>query len=333
MADSLISSRAIFPAGEQRAFLEQISQKLSIADIAHIASCSERTVRDWRREKFSMPLTVVRTLARATHIFVPKNLKVQGAYEHLAKVSKMGMAAVIKKYGRIPRNEKYRQAKWDEWWASEGRFKKNAILTSKPIHKPKKNAELAEFMGIMMGDGGLSTYQAIVTLHHIDDREYAPFVASLIEKLFKVIPSINHSPKNSVNDITVSRKALAEHLHELGLPIGNKIKQQLDIPDWIKRNRKFSIACLRGLVDTDGCVFIHRYEVKGTFYSYKKLSFTSASAPLRESVYVLLRKLGFCPRMNGKDVRLDRIIDVKSYFAIVGSHNPKHWRRYENAVG
>jgi len=333
MAYSLISKRAIFPSGAQRAFLEQIRKKLTVADTAHIAGCSERAVRDWRREKFSMPLTAVRALARATHITVPKNMKVQGAYVHLANVSKMGMAAVIEKYGCIPRNENYRKAQWRSWWESEGKFKKNAILEYKRVHKPKKSAELAEYIGIMIGDGGLSTYQAIVTLNHIDDLDYTPFVVELIKKLFKVTPSINHSPKNSVNDITVSRKALVECLHELGLPIGNKIKQKLDIPEWIKRNKKFSIACLRGLVDTDGCVFIHRYKVKGKFYSYKKLSFTSASAPLRESVYVLLKELGLYPRINNKDVRLDRVEDVTHYFSVVGTHNPKHLRRYKSNVG
>jgi intein/homing endonuclease len=135
-----------------------------------------------------------------------------------------------------------------------------------------------------------------------------------------------------VNDIVVSRKELVRYLHELGLPKGNKVKQQLDIPVWIKRNRKLAIACLRGLVDTDGSIFTHRYRAKDTWYAYKKLSFTSASEPLRESVYVLLQKFGFHPRMTNKDVRLDRAEDMRRYFAYIGSHNPKHLRRYKNAV-
>ena len=184
-----------------------------------------------------------------------------------------------------------------------------------------------------MGDGGISKYQIIITLHHIDDLEYSDFVAQLIKKLFKITPSINHSSKNSVNDITVSRKELVRYLHELGLPIGNKIKQQFDIPEWIKCDTKFALACLRGLVDTDGCIFTHRYRAKGTWYAYKKLSFTSASRPLRQSVHTLLQKFGFHPRMTDKDVRLDRAEDMKRYFSSVGSHNPKHLRRYESTVG
>ncbi|MDP2665234.1 MAG: LAGLIDADG family homing endonuclease, partial [bacterium] len=218
------------------------------------------------------------------------------------------------------------------WWESIGKFEKNPIFETKTIYKPRRGIELAEFVGIMMGDGGISKYQVAITLHHIDDLEYASFVVNLIKKLFRVTPSVYHSPKDSINDIVVSRKELVQYLHKLGLPIGNKVKQQFDIPKWIKRNRKFSIACVRGLVDTDGSIFTHRYRVKGKWYAYKKLSFTSASEPLRESVHSLLQKFGFHSRKTNDDVRLDSIKDMEQYFSSIGSHNPKHLRRYKNAV-
>lgn len=333
MAEAFKNKRAVFVRGKQRTFLEQVSKKLSIAAVARISSCSERTIREWRREKFSMPLAVVHKLSARACIQVPKSFRVRDAYAHIARASRMGLAAVIKKYGGIPRNEKYRKERWRLWWESIGRFEKNLIFESKPVHKPKPSIKLAEFIGIMMGDGGISKYQVVVTLHHVDDLEYSTFVAGLMQELFKVTPSIYHSPKQSVNDIVVSRKELVQYLHELELPIGNKVKQQFDIPKWIKRNRKFSIACLRGLIDTDGSVFTHQYCVKDTQYAYKKLSFTSASEPLRQSVYALLQKLGLHPRMTGTGVRLDRVEDMKQYFSNIGSHNPKHLRRYESAVG
>lgn len=301
--------------------------------MARISNCSERTIRDWRREKFSVSFTAIQALSAKTRVPIPKKIRVHDAYEHNAMASKMGIVAVIKKYGRIPGNEEYRKKQWHLWWESIGKFEKNPIFRAKPVHKPKCSIELAEFIGIMMGDGSISTYQVVVTLHHTDDLEYASFVAILIKKLFRLTPSIYHSPKYSVNDIVVSRKELVQYLHELGLPIGNKVKQQFDIPEWIKRNRKFASACLRGLVDTDGSVFTHRYRAKSTWYAYKKLSFTTASGPLRESVYALMQKFGLHPRIAGNNVRLDRIEDMKRYFSDIGSHNPKHLRRYKNTVG
>lgn len=325
--------RAIFPPNKQRAFLERVGEFLSVTDVARISHCSERAVRDWRREKFSMPLAVIQALSARTNVPVPKNIKIQDAYANNAKAGKMGIAAVIKKYGGIPRDEKYRKKQWCLWWESTGKFEKNLIFETKAVYKPRRSVELAEFVGIMMGDGGISKYQIAITLHHIDDLEYTSFVASIIEKLFKVTPSIYHSPKDSINDIVVSRKELVQYLHKLGLPIGNKVKQQFDIPEWIKRNEKFSIACLRGLVDTDGSVFTHRYRVKNTQYAYKKLSFTSASTPLLKSAHAILRKLGLNSKLRTRDVRLESIADMKRYFLIIGSHNPKHLRRYKSTVG
>ncbi len=333
MTEQIKGKRALFPSGEQRAFLEQVSRKFDTSDIARLCKCSERAVRDWRREKFSMPLTSVRTLTERACISAPKNIEIRDPYAHTSRAGKIGFATVIKTYGRIPNNEAYRQKRWRAWWESTGKFMKNPILAPKVIHTPRKSSSLAEFIGIMMGDGGISNYQIAVILHHTDDLEYTSFVIKMIQRLFKVNPSVYHSPEKSVNNIVVSRKEMVDYLQKLGLPIGNKVRQQFDIPDWIKGDRRFARACLRGLIDTDGSVFTHTYRVKGIQYAYKKLSFTSASAPLRESVHTILQELGFHSRLSKQDVRLESVTDMRRYFSVVGSHNPKHLRRYESTVG
>jgi len=102
------------------------------------------------------------------------------------------------------------------------------------------------------------------------------------------------------------------------------------MPPWIKKSKKYSIACIRGLVDTDGSVIKHRYKVNGRWYIYKKLSFCSRSRPLQLSVAKILADLGMKARITGYDVRLESVADVKTYFTIVGSSNPKHLKRYAN---
>ena len=185
-------------------------------------------------------------------------------------------------------------------------------------------------MGIVLGDGGISDYQLVITLHHIDDRAYSRFVIRLIQKLFQVVPRVYHDQKDSVLNITVSRKELVRFCTEmLGLKIGNKVKQQVDIPTWIKHNEKFLTACVRGLVDTDGSVFTHTYTVGSKSYSYKKLAFTSRSKPLLASVYTALTNRGLRPHISQNvDVRLYSIRDMKEYFKMISSHNPKHLKRY-----
>ena len=298
--------------------------------MSQMLGISERTLTDWKREKFTMSHRAVTLLAEKTRLS-PKNTMVKDAWWHIKSAAYKGGIAHYKKYGRVGGDPATRKKAWRKWWEERGRVKTHpSIGVFLPVAKPKKSARLAEFVGIMLGDGGITTYQLVVTLHHIDDLPYSRFVVKLIETLFKITPRVYHSPKNSVLDITLSRKELVTFCTQtLGLKMGNKVKQQVDIPDWIKGNKKFLRACVRGLVDTDGSVFTHTYRVKSKPYSYKKLAFTSRSKPLRGSVYTALLNFGLHPRLSGSaDVRLDSKNDMQKYFTLVSSHNPKHLNRY-----
>ncbi len=112
------------------------------------------------------------------------------------------------------------------------------------------------------------------------------------------------------------------------------MKQRFDIPDWIKENRDYMIACIRGLVDTDGSVFTHRYRVNGKMYAYKKIYFSSSSPPLIKTVHDFLTNEGFYARISkaGVHIRIESIAGVKRYMEIIGSSNPKHWKRYKTVV-
>lgn len=321
----------MFPAGLQRDFLLKSRESLSWTkrQTAELLGIHTRTLHDWERERFIMDFKAAKKLSSRAHIPLPNSIEIRDRYWYVHKGARNGGLASIKKQGGRIGSLELQQRSWRAWWDAKGKFSINPILKKKPAYKPKRSIELAEFMGIMMGDGGMQKYQAIITLHHIDDREYIDFVITLIKTLFKLKPALYHIVRSSVYNIVISRSGIVEYLHALGLPIGNKVKQEFDIPDWIKRERRYSIACLRGLVDTDGSVFTHSYKVNGKWYAYKKLSFTSYSEPLRLSVANILVDLGMSPRIAGKDVRLDSITDMGKYFSIIRSHNPKHLKRYE----
>ncbi len=292
-----------------------------------------RTLSDWKREKFSMPLGAVRYICRESDASFPSNAKIQDQYWYIHEAARKGGEAVIKKYGRVPVDKEFRDRKWREWWNKNGASNLPAAFKKLPLFKPKYSKELAEFFGIMMGDGGMSKRQISITLHHTDDLAYSKFVMRLIKKLFRISPSIRHIPKSSANSIVVSRTNLVSYLHLKGLPIGNKIKQGLDIPGWIKRNHKYFIPCIRGLVDTDGCIFINKYKVNGRWYAYKKLCLTSGSKPLRDTACAMLQKLGFKPQVTQEyDIRLNSQADVVRYFRLIGSHNPKHLKKYMTVI-
>lgn len=238
----------------------------------------------------------------------------------------------IEKYGKVAINEKYRKKKWREWWENEGKNKEhNVIGNPKDIKKPNFSEKLAEFVGIVLGDGSISKRQITITLHSKDDEKYGYFVTKLIKELFDVPVGIYRRKDFKAINYIVSRKKLVDFcVNKLELKTGNKIKQQVDIPKWIKNNQKYSIACVRGLMDTDGSVFTHTYTSNNKKYSYKKLAFTSYSKPMLKSVYKIISNKDINSRFaRERDVRIDSKKDVRKYFKIFGSNNPKHLKNYK----
>lgn len=202
----------------------------------------------------------------------------------------------------------------------------------KEIVYPKKSAKLAEFMGIMLGDGGITRKQISVTLNSEDDKEYTQFVFDLIKELFKVEAGISKRKDAKALRLQVSRINLVDFLVKLGLKRGNKVKQKADVPRWIKEKKEFKIACLRGLIDTDGGILTHRYRVNGRLYTYKKMCFNNRSEPLLKSAGRILSELGFTPKIRKErdDLYLYNEREVKRYFEEIGTHNLKHLRRFLN---
>ena len=73
--------------------------------------------------------------------------------------------------------------------------KHNVLAVSEKSHRkkvllPKHSVHLAEFFGIMLGDGGINNpWQATITLNAIKDRLYALYIKKMVKDLFGVVPS------------------------------------------------------------------------------------------------------------------------------------------------
>ena len=72
--------------------------------------------------------------------------------------------ACFKKYGRIGGDPEYQKKKWREWWDAKGQHNPvGCIKGPLPIKIPKFSEDLAEFTGIVIGDGGITQGQIIIT--------------------------------------------------------------------------------------------------------------------------------------------------------------------------
>lgn len=313
-------ARVVFRKGEQRKFIEGVEKVtgLNSEELGKLVGISGRSLRDWRSEKLLGSQKALLKLSDFSGISLPKILEVRPEYWSVYKVARKGALTRYRKYGNPGTLEGRRKG---------GRNSSVRALRRK-IAYPEKSEDLVEFIGIMLGDGGITRKQISITLHSEDDREYFQFVFGLVKKLFKVEPGVYKRKDSRTICLQVSRMNLVDFLVHLGLKKGNKVKQGVDIPKWIKGRKKFEIACLRGLIDTDGGIFTHRYKVNGKLCAYKKMCFGSHSKPLLESVDKILSGLGFTPKIKKEDLYLYNEREVKRYFKEIGTHNPKHLRRF-----
>ncbi len=326
MDESLISKRVVFlNQKDKKEFLEKSEFAISAKDLSKQFFVSQRTARDWLRGKYSIPQEVAVWLSDTHNISLPK-YSVRSRTEHLKEIASKGGKERIKKYGKVSLDEDKRKKAWKRWWDREGKDSEHTLITkAHKISLPEEGEKLSEFVGIMMGDGGVSNYHISITLDAKTDVSYGSFVQKLIFDLFNVQAKEYFRKKERAINIVVHRKLLVEFCVSIGLKQGNKLKQGLDIPMWILNNKRYTVACIRGLFDTDGSIFMHTYISKGRQYSYPKMSFSSASPSLTRRVCDVLLDLGLNARItrNKREVRIEKKSDIKKYFTLIGSSNPK----------
>ncbi|MBI5078240.1 MAG: hypothetical protein HZB11_02685 [Candidatus Yonathbacteria bacterium] len=254
--------------------------------------------------------------------------------KYFSKIGQKGGFARIKKFGnpgtREGRSKGGRNAmrKIREIQKSGGAV---GFVVAKKLEPIRKSVLTAEFVGVLFGDGHVGRYQTSITLDSKTDREYAEYLKNVIEKQFGVTAKLSFRKNARALDLTISSIAFSKQMVRLGMVEGSKLQEGLLIPEWILDSRHYSEAFLRGLFDTDGCVYSEIKKIKGKEYRYTGMAFASASPVFLGEVATLLKKLGFLPTYTErqKSVYLRRQSSVDAYFSMVTSHNPKHSVRYK----
>jgi len=186
------------------------------------------------------------------------------------------------------------------------------IEPKEKINKPlklKKNEDLAELICIILGDGhlhkkGEKKYKnslLSISLNRVDELEYVHYVKNLMQKVFKISPDLVPRKKSKSVDIKLYGDGLIETLKRLGLMTGDKVQNQVCVPQWIKKDQewiernkeewifKYSplvIRGLKGLVDTDGTIYVNKKNKS------IGIGFRNASLPLIKDFKEMCRSLG-----------------------------------------
>lgn len=327
--------RTKFSKGEQSKWIKELIRisNVGIDDLAKICGISSRTIRDWRREKFTASEDALLKLSKVFNMPLPSNIKVIPDFWYVAKGARKGALRRMELYGPLGTTEGRKKG----GRISQLRRKlhpelyQNCILRKK-FFLPQYSDNLAELAGIILGDGGITDYQLKISLNKETEPEYIEFVVHLIKEIFNEFPKKYYftNRKNKVCDVCIGGVELIEFLKKIGLKKGNKVLRQAGVPRWIKKNKRYSQACLRGLMDTDGCVFYHRHTTKGFLCFNIGLAFTNHSRPLIEFFYKTLLNNGFNVKLREYAVYLYRFNEIRRYFEEIGSHNLHHLKRMKD---
>lgn len=202
----------------------------------------------------------------------------------------------------------------------------------KKVLLPSYSESLAEFFGIMIGDGGINNpWQANVTVNSVIDALYAKYISALCKKLFGIEPVIRKRKGKNTLVISLASTSVVDFLVSNGLPRGNKLKKGLRIPEWVLSKSSYRRACVRGLIDTDGCIFVHIHRVSGKIYKNIGLTFTSYSSELIFQVAEILEGFGIMPHISkrGRDIYLYQANLVAQYLKVFGTSNSRIKSVYE----
>ena len=227
------------------------------------------------------------------------------------------------------------KSKGKNWGQKKGGLLSKGSLKS--ITFPEKCKELAEFVGIILGDGNIyshskgkkiGVYSVRIAGDYKKDKDYhLNYIQPLCVKPFEIKVRVRNHVINNERFICLDSKQLIKYLMSIGLKSGDKIKNNLGIPTWIFKNKEFLKACLRGLIDTDGSVFRMSQRDSGLI----RIGFTNHNTRLLDDTRAAFVKLGFYPSkiIGNKKIFISRQSDIARYIKEIGFSNSKHKDRFK----
>lgn len=187
------------------------------------------------------------------------------------------------------------------------------MLIAKQIlySKLRRTNNLAELIGIILGDGNLYKHPRTENLRVICDSKdvyYINHITNLIEKTFNKKPAINKRKNENAIVVSIYQNNISNRLN---LPTGNKIRNNIGVPSWIISNKRYLVNCLKGLFETHGCF----QEDKKNYAQYIELK--NNCKKLREDVYNMLMRIGFNPQFGRNYARLAKRDEVYKFKKLI----------------
>ena len=168
----------------------------------------------------------------------------------------------------------------------------------------KKNGDLAELIGVILGDGHIEKFprtERLLIFSNASNKGFVKRYTFLVEKVFSKSPYVYKQHPQECIRISLYQKKISRRL---GVPTGSRKDIQIMVPKWVLSNRKYIVRYLRGLFEAEGSFSVHI--PTSTF----KFSFANHNQTLLAIVADLLRKQGFHPSRGNDRVQLSRKKEV-----------------------
>jgi len=206
----------------------------------------------------------------------------------------------------------------------------------------RKNADLAEFIGILLGDGSIGRYESRIgnstkTQYRVkvtgDASEDLPyfkdFLVPLLERIFNKKPKLRFKKGERTVELLLFGPKIFTSLIEIGIVEAPKKKRAV-IPDFIG-DKNLQKEFLRGFFDTDGCVVFDKQH-KDKHY-YPRLEMKIDDTPMRNQIIEMLTSLEFGPITSPQKGGIWRVqINGKTKYMRwvneIGFNNAKHLTKH-----
>lgn len=207
----------------------------------------------------------------------------------------------------------------------------------------KITEELAEEVGLHIGDGTMGFYNnhnkvkgSFALRGHIteDKQHYNTRIKYLYKRLYSLTVSLHDMPSTGCYGFQLWSDNIVNYKNKLGLPLGPK--EQIFIPE-IFLNPTFSKAVVRGIYDTDGCLYLEPKRNK----LYPRIKIAQSSRILAIQIKEILtensiRATLYTDKRKNTSWEDLHIIEVRGYehaklfLEEIRPYNQKHLRKWEH---
>ncbi|MEK6792402.1 MAG: LAGLIDADG family homing endonuclease [Nanoarchaeota archaeon] len=200
------------------------------------------------------------------------------------------------------------------------------------------NEKLAEEIGGHIGDGSMNYYnnRGMYQLRgHIEDDKlhYLQRIKPLFEKIYGVKIKLREMRSTRVFGFQIWNDKIIAFKQQLGLPLGKKL--ELEIPKEFSNKKELLVACIRGIFDTDGGVYLEKKNNK----LYPRVYISTISVKLAKQISEILNSLDLNAtyyvsnhpngnRLISYKVEVRGIKMLNKFFKIINPQNPKHQSKY-----